>query len=103
MTTYDYNCTNCGSNFEEFHGINGKRTVKCPDCGSSRTKRLISGGAGLIFKGSGFYITDYKNKNSSDNGRATTADKEKTSEKKEEKTGNAQKESKEKIKDTANK
>ena len=59
MPTYEYKCPN-GHEFEKFFPtISSKRRVTCPKCGKS-AERLISGGAGLVFKGSGFYITDYK-------------------------------------------
>ena len=57
MPTYEYECTK-GHTFELFQRINDKPANKCPVCGARATRR-ISGGAGLIFKGSGFYITDY--------------------------------------------
>ncbi|MCX7049848.1 MAG: hypothetical protein NTX50_30740 [Candidatus Sumerlaeota bacterium] len=60
MPTYEYKCK-CGEEFEIFQNITSEPVVKCPACGK-KTKRLMSAGAGLIFKGSGFYITDYKNK-----------------------------------------
>lgn len=59
MPTYEYECTVCGHTFEEFQAITDKPLAKCPKCGAP-VRRLISGGAGLIFKGSGFYVTDYK-------------------------------------------
>lgn len=74
MPTYDYECKKCSYVFEEFHGISEKISINCPVC-SGETRRLISGGAGLIFKGSGFYITDYKNANSSPNGNKSADDK----------------------------
>ncbi|MEO0136538.1 MAG: FmdB family zinc ribbon protein [candidate division WOR-3 bacterium] len=61
MPTYEYECNNCRYLFEVFQGINDPQIEQCPKCGGS-VRRLISGGAGLIFKGSGFYITDYKKK-----------------------------------------
>lgn len=62
MPTYEYECPKCGHQFEAFmRKIIDKSTKKCPECGG-RAQRLISGGAGLLFKGSGFYITDYKKK-----------------------------------------
>ncbi len=61
MPTYEYLCENCGERFEVFQRITDSPLEKCERCGG-RVKRLISGGAGLIFKGSGFYITDYKKK-----------------------------------------
>ncbi len=63
MPTYDYKCKSCGKNFEAFQSISEKPLAACPHCGG-KVERLISGGTGLIFKGSGFYITDYKDKKS---------------------------------------
>lgn len=60
MPTYDYECSACGHEFELFQSITAKPQKKCPACGRSTAKRLIGTGAGLIFKGSGFYITDYR-------------------------------------------
>jgi putative FmdB family regulatory protein len=57
MPTYEYRCPN-GHVFEKFQRITEKPKTKCPTCGKV-AERLISGGAGLVFKGSGFYITDY--------------------------------------------
>ncbi|MBL8987080.1 MAG: zinc ribbon domain-containing protein [Gemmatimonadetes bacterium] len=57
MPTYEYQCAK-GHSFEAFQRISDKPKAKCPTCGAKAT-RVISGGAGLIFKGSGFYITDY--------------------------------------------
>lgn len=59
MPTYEYKCTKCGHQFEAFQSMSETPVTICPRC-SGPVKRLISGGAGLIFKGSGFYITDYK-------------------------------------------
>lgn len=71
MPTYDYQCSKCGNVFEVFHGMSETPKVKCTQRGcTGRAKRLIGGGAGLIFKGSGFYITDYKNGNGK-NGKAS--------------------------------
>lgn len=60
MPTYDYRCNGCGHAFEHFQSISDARLVKCPECGKKKLERLIGAGAGLIFKGSGFYITDYR-------------------------------------------
>jgi putative FmdB family regulatory protein len=60
MPTYEYACEACGHKFEEFQSITAKPIAKCPECGKKKVKRLISAGAGFIFKGSGFYITDYR-------------------------------------------
>ncbi|MFH1023945.1 MAG: FmdB family zinc ribbon protein [Planctomycetota bacterium] len=62
MPTYDYECQACGHCFERFQPISGKHISMCVKCGRKRAKRLIGTGVGLIFKGSGFYITDYKHK-----------------------------------------
>lgn len=58
MPTYQYRCEDCKLEFEEFQSIMDEPLSVCPECGGS-IHRVISGGAGLIFKGSGFYITDY--------------------------------------------
>lgn len=60
MPTYEYACEACGHRFEEFQSITAKPVSVCPKCGKKKVKRLISGGAGFIFKGSGFYETDYR-------------------------------------------
>ncbi len=63
MPTYEYRCQYCGHRFSEFQRIVDPPIKNCPKCKRKNSvQRLISGGAGLIFKGSGFYITDYKNK-----------------------------------------
>lgn len=59
MPTYEYQCKDCGFRFEEFQSIADAPLTQCPSC-KGKLVRLLSGGAGLIFKGSGFYITDYK-------------------------------------------
>jgi putative FmdB family regulatory protein len=60
MPTYEYACDACGHRFEEFQSIKAKPIATCPVCKKKKVKRLISAGAGFIFKGSGFYITDYR-------------------------------------------
>ena len=59
MPTYAYRCPSCGHEYERLQKITDKTLAKCPKCGT-RGERQISGGAGLVFKGSGFYITDYR-------------------------------------------
>ncbi len=61
MPTYEYQCTKCGHRFSEFQRIVDPPIKNCPKCRKKNcVEQLISGGSGLIFKGSGFYITDYK-------------------------------------------
>lgn len=61
MPTYEYKCTECGNIFERFQGIKEPPCTECPSC-NSPVKRLIGTGGGLLFKGSGFYTTDYRSK-----------------------------------------
>jgi putative FmdB family regulatory protein len=60
MPTYEYKCDACGHQFEELQSIKSKALRKCPSCGKLKLIRLIGAGAGIIFKGSGFYQTDYR-------------------------------------------
>lgn len=60
MPTYDYKCADCGRIFEKFHGMNETPQVVCPECSSTNTSRQVSLGAGIVFKGAGFYVNDYK-------------------------------------------
>ena len=60
MPTYEYLCENCGEDFERFQSMSAKPLRKCPVCGKMSLKRLIGAGSGVIFKGSGFYETDYR-------------------------------------------
>ena len=64
MPTYDYKCKKCSHTFEYFQTMSDAPLELCPEC-KGELRRLISGGSGLIFKGSGFYLTDYANKDSS--------------------------------------
>ena len=57
MPTYDYECTKCGHTFDEFQSMSDEPLKSCPECGKG-VRRLIGGGMGIIFKGSGFYVTD---------------------------------------------
>jgi len=59
MPTYEYICNDCGHKFEEFQGMNEPPLQTCPRC-TGKVKRLIGHGGGLLFRGSGFYVTDYK-------------------------------------------
>jgi len=76
MPTYDYLCTKCAYEFEAFQSMKDEPLKTCPACKKRSVKRQVGGGAGLIFKGSGFYITDYKKspapKETSSDGAATT-------------------------------
>ncbi|MEO1618394.1 MAG: FmdB family zinc ribbon protein [Planctomycetota bacterium] len=60
MPTYDYECSACGHEMELFQGINDPVKKKCPECGKLKLKRLFGSGAAIVFKGSGFYQTDYR-------------------------------------------
>jgi putative FmdB family regulatory protein len=70
MPTYEYKCEACGHAFEKFQSMSSKPVRKCPECGKNAVKRLIGTGAGLIFKGSGFYITDYRSEGYKDKAKA---------------------------------
>ncbi len=81
MPTYEYRCDACGHEFEEFQSITAKSLRKCPECGKKKLKRLIGMGAGVIFKGSGFWQTDYRSQDykkaeKADRDAAKPADKE---------------------------
>lgn len=70
MPTYNYKCLSCDEVFVVFQSMNDKPKTSCKLCSSNKVEKMISAGSGLIFKGSGFYLTDYKNspkKNSNDN------------------------------------
>ena len=60
MPTYDYECDACGHQFEEFQSMRDDALTVCPSCNETALRRLITGGTGVIFKGSGFYVTDSK-------------------------------------------
>jgi putative FmdB family regulatory protein len=60
MPTYEYVCRNCGHKFEELQSMSEDPLVRCPSCGKDTLARIMGTGSGLIFKGSGFYLTDYK-------------------------------------------
>jgi putative FmdB family regulatory protein len=81
MPTYEYKCDKCGHQFEQMQGITSKPLRKCPKCGKPALKRLIGTGAALIFKGSGFYATDYRSENYKQGAKSETSPK--TTEKKE--------------------
>lgn len=60
MPTYDYECKSCRHTWEAFQSIKAPAIKKCPECGKQQARRVIGPGAGILFKGSGFYITDYR-------------------------------------------
>ncbi|MCX6142985.1 MAG: zinc ribbon domain-containing protein [Ignavibacteriales bacterium] len=72
MPTYDYVCKECGHTFEEFQSMSSEFLTVCPSCGKPALKRQMAGGAGMIFKGSGFYSTDYRKTNSSSSTSSTS-------------------------------
>ena len=72
MPTYEYECKKCEHTFEVFHGISEKPIAKCPECGG-KVRRLIGRGAGIIFKGSGFYQTDYRSDSYRSSAKADSA------------------------------
>lgn len=63
MPTYEYECESCGRHLEIFQSMKDAPLKKCPECGKNKLHRLIGTGAGIIFKGSGFYQTDYRSEN----------------------------------------
>ena len=69
MPTYEYECQNCGHKFEKFQYMTDKPIKMCPKCDKSKAKRLISAGSGIIFKGNGFYQTDYKDTSKKSEGK----------------------------------
>ncbi|MYA68570.1 zinc ribbon domain-containing protein [Candidatus Poribacteria bacterium] len=105
MPTYDYKCLACDVRFEKFQGITAPALEECPECGG-KVKRLIGAGAALIFKGSGFYTTDYRSegyKESAKKDKDESSDKSSSSdksEKKEKKTTDTSSESKSKSTDS---
>ncbi|GAB6186458.1 FmdB family zinc ribbon protein [Thermopirellula anaerolimosa] len=77
MPTYEYVCDACEHQFETFQSITAAPLVKCPECGKKKLRRLIGTGAAIIFKGSGFYCTDYRSDSyrqaaSKDNGKSSS-------------------------------
>ena len=73
MPTYEYVCEGCGHEFERFESITARPLRSCPKCGKKKVKRLIGTGAGIIFKGSGFYQTDYRSESYKKGAQSETA------------------------------
>src|SRR5437870_9688887 len=98
MPTYEYKCDACGAEFERFQSITAEPIKRCPECDKAKVRRLISTGAGLIFKGSGFYITDYRDKSYTDKAKADSdggeSKSESTAESKESKAAESKSETK---------
>ena len=84
MPTYDYICNDCEKMYEYFQSMSDAPIKECPECKKKSLRRVISGGTGLIFKGSGYYLTDYKNKKtqSSENKKSNQKKKDNKSKKK---------------------
>ncbi len=93
MPTYDYECRSCGYRFEAFQKISDDALTDCPECGINQLRRLIGGGLGIIFKGSGFYVTDTRKSESASEGKPPDVSTKPTSSegsgKSENKTGKA--------------
>ena len=77
MPTYEYECEKCGNVFEKFQNMSDPLLKKCPSC-RGKVKRLIGAGMGIIFKGTGFYETDYKRKSGGGGGSSSKASKTST-------------------------
>ncbi len=73
MPTYSYVCSRCEHTFERFQKMTDKPVKKCPECGS-KVERLITGGGGIIFKGDGFYCTDYRSESYKEAARRDSSD-----------------------------
>ena len=84
MPTYEYICDSCQYEFEKFQSIKARPIRKCPECGKLSVQRLIGAGAGVIFKGSGFYQTDYRSegyKKAAESEKKSSSDKDTTKKK----------------------
>lgn len=77
MPTYEYKCNACDHVFERFQKISDRPVRTCPECGKRRVRRLISSGGGLVFKGPGFYATDYRKDTGRSAGDATSTSESK--------------------------
>jgi putative FmdB family regulatory protein len=79
MPTYDYRCKSCDHTWELFQPITAKPVQECPECGKATANRIIGPGAGIIFKGSGFYQTDYRSESYKKGAEAAKKSEEKAS------------------------
>jgi putative FmdB family regulatory protein len=102
VPTYDYVCENCNHKFEEFQSITANPLKKCPNCKKMKLKRLIGAGAGVIFKGTGFYETDYRSSSYKDAAKRDSEPTKKTDIKKDNKTSDSKKTSETKPKTIKN-
>lgn len=82
MPTYEYYCGSCGHEFEEFQSIKAEPLKVCPSCGKHSLKRKLGAGAGMLFKGTGFYLTDYKKSGGGDGKKPSSKSEKKSSESK---------------------
>jgi len=94
MPTYEYKCENCEHQFEHFQPITSKSLRKCPECGKNKLIRLIGSGAGIIFKGTGFYQTDYRSDSYKKSAASDKKPSSTTTEKKDSTSKDSKKESK---------
>jgi len=85
MPTYEYVCESCGHELERFQSITARPLRKCPKCGKNKLQRLIGTGAGIIFKGAGFYQTDYRSESYKKAAESEKKSTEKKTDKKEKK------------------
>ncbi|HEO71593.1 MAG TPA: zinc ribbon domain-containing protein [Candidatus Hydrogenedentes bacterium] len=81
MPTYTYECAECGHAVDVFHSISAQPKLVCEACGSDRMVRMLGTGSGIIFKGSGFYETDYKKNGGSKSKSAASESKSQSKEK----------------------
>ncbi len=94
MPTYEYKCENCEHLFEHFQTMTSKPLRKCPKCGKNKLNRLIGSGAGIIFKGTGFYQTDYRSDSYKKSASSDKKPSSTTTEKKDTTSKDSKKESK---------
>jgi len=97
MPTYEYKCESCGCKFERFQSITAKPVRRCPKCRKTSVRRLIGIGAGVIFKGSGFYQTDYRSESYKKSAEKEKNATSKSADKKETKAENKESKSSEKA------